>query len=194
LRSNKRILNKIKSWSGNPMLVAGMYRLFTYVAWEDIPEEYKEFFDEKAKEVWNKDLGAFTEENIELDIDAEIKAILKVLVKKNVTHSLGMIPIILADAYVYGIGTGPLEGKLLRIITQYKEFVDIDRDLAEQYTILSTVEFLKEVITKVNRELSFNIEDVTEKLMAEYDAVLKKQQRQNKLSLAAEKALSMVKK
>jgi hypothetical protein len=176
------------------MLVAGMYRLFTYVAWEDIPEEYKEFFDEKAKEVWNKDLGAFTEENIELDIDAEIKAILKVLVKKNVTHSLGMIPIILADAYVYGIGTGPLEGKLLRIITQYKEFVDIDRDLAEQYTILSTVEFLKEVITKVNRELSFNIEDVTEKLMAEYDAVLKKQQRQNKLSLAAEKALSMVKK
>ncbi len=189
LRTTKRILNKIQTWEGNPMLVAGIYRLFTYIPWEDIPEKYRKFFDPKAEETWNDDLKNFKEENIKLDIDAESKAILRLLVTKNVTHSLGMIPIVLADAYVYGIGVAPLQGKLLKLIGMYKEFIVLDRDLAEQYAILSVAELLNEIISSVDSEFSFDLEDVTSKIMKEYNSKDKKAKKKLSVDAAINVAL-----
>lgn len=180
------------------MLVAGMYRLFTYVPWDAIPEEHKEFFDDEAKKVWDKDLDQFTSENIELDIKAEIHAILKVLVKRNITHSLGLIPIVLADAYVYGVGIGPLQGKLIKIVEDYKDYVGIDRDLAEQYAVLTTIDYIKELVGKIGIELDFDIDEVTKELMDKYEKATEKQKqmaaRQIQLDAAANKALAKDKK
>jgi len=189
MQTTKRILNKIQSWEGNPMLVAGMYRLFTYVPWADIPVKYKQFFDPNAAETWDDDLDDFKEENIKLDIDAEAKAILQLLVKKNVTHSLGMIPIVLADTYVFGVGIAPLQGKLLKLISMYKDFIEIDRDLAEQYAILSVAELLNEIVTSVDSEFSFDLEVVTQKIMDEYNSKGKKAKKELSLEAAVDIAL-----
>ena len=50
MRTHKAILKKVKEWQGNPMMVAGVYRLFTYLPWSMIPEQYKEFFPKEAEE------------------------------------------------------------------------------------------------------------------------------------------------
>lgn len=188
MRTTKRILRQIKEWKEIPMMVAGMYRLFTYIPWEKIPEEYKAFFDEKAKEEWDKDLDSFKEKNIELDIEAEVKAILRVLVKKNVTHSLGLVPIVMADTFIHGINTNKYQAKLAKIIKEYTENVDLDRGLAEQLAIITTVGLLKEIIDDVNMDLSFDIDSVTDKLMKEYQEAVDKQAMNLKMKALAQQA------
>ena len=188
MRTTKRILRQINQWKEVPMMVSGMYRLFTYIPWEEIPEEYKQFFDEKAREEWDEDLDSFKEKNIELDIEAEVKAILRVLVKKNITHSLGLIPIILADSFIYGLSTNKYQAKLAKIIKEYTQNLDIDRSLAEQLAIISTVDLLKEVIDSVSMELSFDIDEVTAKLMSEYKNMVDQKAKDIKFRALAQQA------
>lgn len=160
MRTKKVILRKADEWKDNPMLVSGLYRLFTYLPWEAIPEEYKKFFPEESEKIWDEDLKDFDKKDILRDIDAEIRAILKVLVKKNITNSMGLIPMILADAYMYGVGIATFQGSLLKIINTYKLNMDVDRELAEQLVTIQTIELIKEIISKLNLNLSFDIEKV----------------------------------
>jgi len=168
LRTTKRILRQIKEWKDIPMMISGVYRLFTYIPWESIPEEYKQFFNADAEKDWNTDLDAFKEKNIALDVNAEIKAILRGMVKKNITHSLGLIPITLADIFMCGINVGRFQGELSKIISDFSKNIEIDRALAEQLALLSTIELLKKMIDSVDISLSFDIDEVTEKLIKEY--------------------------
>lgn len=194
LRTEKRILKKVESWKGNPMLVAGLYRLFTYIPWESIPEEYIEFFEEDAKNTWNDDLDKFKKEHINLDMQAEIHAILQTIAKRNITHALGLVPIILADAYVYGAGIATFQGRLVRIINEYKVNMDYDRDLAEQEAIFATVELLKDLASKTKLKLEYDIDEITQTIMERYSKAIAKQkemkQRDAILSTAAEAALA----
>ena len=168
MRTKKRILNKAAAWSNNPMMIAGTYKLFTYVPWADIPEKYKPFFDAKAADIWDTDLETYDEDLVKYDIERQIKAILQILVKKNVTHSVGLLPSILADAYAIGLGTSPFEGKILKIVEEYKEIVDFDRTLAEQYVLIKVVDLMKAIVKKLHYELSFDINHVVELLIKDY--------------------------
>jgi hypothetical protein len=169
LRTKKEALRKIEEWKNNPMLVSGIYRLFTYLPWDTIPEEYKTFFPAEAKEKWDEDLSSYGKTEVELDIDAEVRAILKVLVKKNVTHCMGLIPMVLADVYMHGTGISVFQSSLIKIINNYKKYVDIDRQLAEQYSMIEIIDLLKTIINKVGIKLSFDIDIVAAKLNEEYE-------------------------
>lgn len=169
MRTQKVILRKVKEWKNNPMLVAGIYRLFTYITWDAIPEEYKAFFPKEARETWDDDLKKYGKQDMLLDINAEIKAILKVLAKKNVTHCLGLIPLVLADIYMYGASIAKFQGSLLKIINNYKDYVEVDRSLAEQYAIIETVELLKNIVNTIKIDLAFNIDEVLQKLLVDYN-------------------------
>lgn len=169
MRTQKVILRKIKEWKDNPMLVAGIYRLFTYIPWEAIPDEYKSFFPEEAKDTWDDDLKNYGKKDMLLDINTEVRAILQVLAKKNVTHCLGLVPIVLADIYMYGAGINKFQSSLLKIISSYKEYVDIDRPLAEQYAIIGTVELLKNIVNNIKIKLTFDIDAVLQKLLSDYN-------------------------
>ena len=158
LKTQKNILKKINQWEGNAMMVAGLYRLFTYLPWEKVPEKYKEFFPPEAHEKWDEDLDKYTEEELKLDVEAEIRAMLNVLAKRNVTNSLGIIPMILADLYVMDKPIGPIQGKLLSTIELYKENVYFDRYLAENLAMFDIFEMLTEIVKKAKLKLSFNLD------------------------------------
>lgn len=168
MRTEKVILRKINEWKNNPMLVSGVYRLFTYLPWEKIPDEYKEFFPEEAKEKWNDDLKTYTKENILLDIGAQINALVKVMAKKNITHSIGLIPMIMADIFMYGKSIIKIQTVLNKLIKEYKDYIMIDRNLAEQYSAIILLDLLRYIIKYVNIEFTYDFEDAAEKVMEKY--------------------------
>jgi len=149
VKTHKAILKKIEEWEGNPMLVAGMYRLFAYLPWSLVPEKYKEFFPEDAKEAWLKDDGTYTEEDLKQDIESEIAAILNTIAKRNITNAFGIVPMMLADLFIMNKRIGSVQGKLFKVINNYKENVVLDRQLAEQYAMFEIFDVLKEIVKKV---------------------------------------------
>lgn len=164
MKTHKSILKKINEWEGNAMMVAGVYRLFTYLPWDQVPEKYKSFFPEEAKEKWDDDLGKYNEEELKLDIEAEIRALLNVLAKKNITNALGVVPMILADVFVIGKPTGALQGKLLKVITTYKDILELDRTLAEQLTMFEIFDIVETIVKKASLKLSFDLQTAIEQV------------------------------
>lgn len=165
MRTHKTILRKVNEWEGNPMMVAGLYRLFIYLPWALVPEKYKEFFPEEAKVEWDKDVYDTDINLVKQDIASEIRAILNVIAKKNITQSLGIIPMILADAFIAGQNIGNLHGQLSSIINTYKEHVDLDRQLAEQLAMFEIFELLKLVVEKLKIELPFDMDQAIEQVI-----------------------------
>lgn len=173
MKTNKSILRKISEWEGDPMLVAGMYRLFVYLPWDLIPDKYKEFFKEDAKDNWDNDLEAkANEKSIYQDIESEIRTILQELPKKNIINCLGIIPMLLADAFIIGHNVGTIQGKLFSIINRYKSNITIDIGLAEGLAIHEVLELLKEIESKFKLKLSFDLDKASEQVL---DAVNKVQ-------------------
>lgn len=175
MRTNKTILRKINEWDGNPMLVAGMYRLFTYLPWSLVPEKYKEFFPAEAKETWDDDIGKVDLELLKQDIISEVRAILNVLAKRNVTHALGLIPMILADLFIIDRNIGAIQGHLSKIIADYKQNVDIDRELAEQLAMVDVIELLESIIKKASITLTFDFDKAVEQVLAAASKLLEEQ-------------------
>ena len=169
MRTERAILRRIKMWKDNPMLVAGVYRLFTYIRWEKIPDDYKKFFDEKAKEKWDDDLNTYKNKDIALDIKAEMQAILQVLGKKNITHSMGLIPMIMADVYMYGKSTDKIQADILRVIKNYKNYVDVDRTLSEKYAVRAIIDILRYIKRELNLDLPFDFELAISQVLKQYD-------------------------
>lgn len=169
MRTEKTTLRKVKEWQSLPRLVTGMYRLFTYLTWENIPEEYKQFYPPEAKEVWNEDLKLFKEKNIKLDIDAEIKAVFRGLFKKNITQVLSILPIILADVYMLGKPITKQQVKLNKITEEYLKHLEVDSDLAELVAIFDIVDLLTELSKLAEVNLEFNPRKMLDKILAQND-------------------------
>jgi hypothetical protein len=169
LRTQKEILRKVELWKDNPMFVSGLYRLFTYLPWSKVPEEYKEFFPKEAAEMWDNDLDLYGNHEVKQDINSEIRAILQVLVKKNITHGIGLVPMILADIYANGNGITIFQGRLSKITDAYKENISYDRELGEKLATFEVIDLLKEISIKLNIDLSFDIDVVVEQLTEQFN-------------------------
>jgi hypothetical protein len=164
MKTEKKILKKIDEWSTNPLIVPAIYRLMTYIRWEAIPEKYKQFFSKEAAEKWNDDLDSFKEENIMLDIDAEIKAAFKGLFKRNIIQVLGIIPIILADIFVIDKPVARAQARLIKITKEYLKNYEIDKALAEAYAIIDLVEFLGYLQDLAKLKNKLNLTDLLAKI------------------------------
>jgi hypothetical protein len=169
MRAKKSIICKVENWKSTPMLVTGLYRLFTYLPWNAVPSDYKQFFKKEAQAIWNDDLKTFKEDNIKKDMVTEIKGILTGLTTKNITQTLGIIPMVLADAFICGANIDKLVYGLLNLIKEYIGFADIDRDLAERYAILGIAEILKKVVRRVELSLDFDIDVVVKRILTHFD-------------------------
>lgn len=165
MRTHKAILKKVKEWQGNPMMVAGVYRLFTYLPWSMIPEQYKEFFPKEAEEKWDEDIGEINLAHLKMDIESEVRAILNMMAKKNVTHCLGLVPMVLADVFIIERSVASLQGRLSKIINTYKENMDIDMELAEYLAVHDLFELLKEILNKSKINVSFNLDKAFEQVL-----------------------------
>jgi len=167
LKNHKSILRKVKEWEGNPMLVAGLYRLFAYLPWDLVPDKYKEFFPEDAKEAWIKDDGIHSIEELKMDVESEVRAILNTIAKKNITNSFGLVPMILADLFIMEKRTGPLQGRLFKIIETYKENINLDRTLAEQYAMFEIFDLLKAIVKKagIEKEMLFDLDKAIDQVV-----------------------------
>jgi len=167
MKTHRAILKKIEDWEGNPMFVAGLYRLFAYLPWDLVPEKYKEFFPEDAKDTWMKDDGDYDVEEIKMDIESEIRAILNTIAKKNITNAFGIIPMIFADLYMMDKRTGSLQGQLNKIISTYKENVELDRKLAEQLAMFEIFDLLRTIIkrTGIQGQMVFDMEKAIDQVI-----------------------------
>ena len=91
-----------------------------------------------------------------MDIESEVRAILNMMAKKNVTHCLGLVPMVLADVFIIERSVASLQGRLSKIINTYKENMDIDMELAEYLAVHDLFELLKEILNKSKINVSFN--------------------------------------
>lgn len=168
MRTERAILKRVKFWKDNPMLVSGVYRLFIYLDWSSIPEEYHEFFPKESKDTWDTGEDSHSVSSIIKDVKAEIYALIKVLAKKNVTHCLGMVPMIMADVFMCGKSTDKLQGDLLNTINNYKTYVSFGRDLAEEYATRSIIEILRDVMKTLRIGVDFDFDKAAENILAKF--------------------------
>lgn len=176
MRKQKAILSLVDEWKKEPLLVTGLYRLFTYLPWKEIPKEYHSWFPAEAKKDWNKDLKGFKESHIALDVQTQIVAILNALDKKNIIQTFSILPIMLADVYVYGKSVDKLQEELINTTNDFANAVTTaGRGLAEVAAIYSLVDMLKEVQLKLDLKLDFSIDEQLDKIIEKInvDAVMK---------------------
>lgn len=169
MRTEKAVLRRIKAWKNNPMLVSGVYRLFTYIHWDKIPEEYHEFFPEEAKETWDNNLDLFSKREVALDILAQIQALLKLVAKKNIINCLGIIPMLMADIYMFGKSTDRVQADLLKVIRNYQDYIDIDRALAEEYAAKAIIDLFKYIISYLKLKPHFDFDNAIEGVLKNYE-------------------------
>ena len=169
-KTDKVVISKAVGWLKNPMYVSGAYRLFTYVKWENLPEEYKKFYPADAAAMWNDDLENFKHKNIMLDIESEIKAVYRELIDKNLVHAMGLVPIIIADMFMLDKHHMKVEVKLNKVISTYIEDLKHDRDMAEVAAAYAVVEVLEFIVKKLN--LSSRV--LVEPLMSYVDSAYSK--------------------
>lgn len=169
MRQKKTILKKINRWHKHPLLITGLYRLFTYIPYEEIPEMHRQFFNEEAKEIWNTDLKDYTEAKILDGIDTQIKDLLRSFSERAYVQTIGMIPVVLADVFVYGQSIDKLLLETLSLSEEYASWTAVDRDLAEHYTMLGIAEILKEIVKKVNLKLNYNIDEIVNRFVTHFD-------------------------
>lgn len=167
MRTEKTIQRLINEWKGNQLLVTGLYRLFTYIKWENISKEYQEHFPPEAKEKWNEDLKDYKEHHILLDIQTEMVSVLNALDKKNITQAFSVIPIMLADTYVYGKPIVKLQVALINATNQFiKNVGTAGRELAEVAAIYDIVDILKEVKKLLKLNLNFDIDEQLDRIIS----------------------------
>ena len=165
MRTEKTILRKTAEWKHNARLTPGMYRLFTYVRWEAIPEEYKSFYPKEAQETWNDDLKDFKEEHIRLDLDAEIKAVFRGLFGKKITQSLSILPIIIADMYALGYPTAKAQAMLHKLTNNFIEYTSTDLKLAEVNAMFDITDLLEYIIKTTKLDTNINLKDMLDKII-----------------------------
>lgn len=167
MRGKKQILRKVDAISKNALMSPAIYRLLTYVDWESVPEKYKSFYPDEAKDVWNNDLDTFKEENVLLDLDTEIKAVFTALNKKLIIQALAFVPIVLADFYVLGNPMDPYEVRVKELTDRYiKNTVELDRHHADYLAMLDISDLMSDIIEKGNLDLK---EDLPTILITVYD-------------------------
>lgn len=167
MRTKKAIKRRIKAWQNNAMFVSGIYKLFTYLPFAEIPEEYKQYFNQEAIDVWDKDLDSFTEKDMYSFIDNQIRLILTLLSKGNVVSAVGLIPTVLADIFMFDYSVDQLQAKLNKLIKNYASTAELKPLLAEELATIETFEILRDVqrLLKDYRP-SYNLELSEESIVA----------------------------
>lgn len=173
MRTEKAILRKVREWANNPLIVIGIYRLFTYLKWEAIPEQYKSHFSAEAQATWNDDLETFKEHDIRLDIGAEITAVFQSLFKHNTTQALSVIPIILADIYMLGKPTAKAQKMVINITNKFTKNFQVDPDLAQAYAVFEIVELLEYLIKLADITLPYSPQELLSKVLEKSTAKAK---------------------
>ena len=56
VKTTEQILKKVEEWRQSPLLTTGIYTLFTYIPFKAIPDEYKDFFEKEAADIWDTQL------------------------------------------------------------------------------------------------------------------------------------------
>lgn len=163
-RAVKSILRKIETWKTAEMST-GLYRLFTYLTWEEIPEKYKKFFSEEAKKLW-LEVGASDTDGIAEDTDMMINNILLELSKGNITLTFPLIPPLLADLFVLGRGTDRLQAAYMTIIRDYLEVRKFDVQLASIEAALKISNLIDKIVKAMGVEVSINISETMDNILA----------------------------
>jgi len=165
--NSEAILKKVNEWKSMPEMVPAVYRLFVFLDWKDIPKEYQDNYDTRAKDIWDDDIDLLWD-RIEIDTEITVKAVFDELLKRNVVAAFGITPIILADVFVRGYKTGKWQGKMMSIVNNYKNYVAYDRQTAELDTLLRMGSFIEELCRKTKITLTFDLVNVIEKITTEY--------------------------
>lgn len=166
-RTEQAILKKVNEWKTQPEMVPAVYRLFVFLKWSSIPNEYKDKFDPRAEEIWDNDLESQLE-NIQVDTEVTIKAILEELSKKHIVAALALVPIILADLFMVGGKPGKLQGDLALLTTEYKNTVEYDRQVAEIEAMLKLEDIITNVVRRMKIKLDFDLGMTMDKLFRDF--------------------------
>jgi len=175
LRGKKQILRKVEAISNNALMSPAIYRLLTYVDWELVPEKYKSFYPEEAKDLWDSDLETFKDDNVLLDLDTEIKAVFRALNNKLIIQALAFVPIVLADFYILGNPMDPYETRVKKLTDRFiKNTIELEKHYADYLAMLDIADLLEDIIEKGNLEIKEDLPTILINLFSIYEEDIKK--------------------
>lgn len=175
MRGKKQILRKVEAISNNALMSPAIYRLLTYVDWELVPEKYKSFYPEEAKDLWDSDLETFKDDNVLLDLDTEIKAVFRALNNKLIIQALAFVPIVLADFYILGNPMDPYETRVKKLTDRFiKNTIELEKHYADYLAMLDIADLLEDIIEKGNLEIKEDLPTILINLFSIYEEDIKK--------------------
>ncbi len=158
VKTTEQILKKVEEWRQSPLLTTGIYTLFTYIPFKSIPDEYKDFFEKEAADIWDTQLD-LTGKEFEVVYSQLVRGVLGQLKNLNIVAAFGFIPMLLADAWVHGVKIGNLEQQLIVAVEKYQEEVAVERPITEMNAIITITEFILELLDKLKIDLKLQGKD-----------------------------------
>lgn len=170
-QTTQKIKEKFEYWRKDPLTSPAGYRLLAYLPWEEVPEEIKGFMPENAEEEWNN--NDITADELKKDLELTIKEIYLYLTKQLTVTAYMFVPVLLADIWILGKGTGQLEGQYRTSINAYGDRAQYDRPLAEAEAILSITDLIKKIAKKVDVELPMDLDELANRIIVDQDLLNK---------------------
>lgn len=169
MKTDKAILRRINAWKTNPMLVSGVYKLFTYIPFEKIPAEYAGHFAEEARKIWDEDIRNFTVEQMHEMLNSEIILVLESLASGNVVNAVGFFPTVLADLWAFDYPVDKLTGKLNKEISDYTKLLKTNKPLADEVLMLSMFQMIHDIHKMLpDFKPTYDIEKTEEKIIEKF--------------------------
>jgi len=160
IRTKDEILNKVEELRQDATTAPAAYILFTYLSWEDIPDQYKINFDDEAEKVWAEE-EKITRESWKAHIK-QILYVLQAIAQGNITVAFGFIPMIIANLWVAKIDVKHIENSYKSVVQTFIDYVDLNRPEAEIDAILTITDILNQIIKKSRIKLGINITNFAE--------------------------------
>lgn len=171
-RNKTEIKEEIKKFRQDPILAVGIYRLFTYIPFKDIPKDYQAHYKEEAKEMWDKDLKedlSFDKKQVLADVDIFYTTIITMLSKGQITTALGTVSMILADLFMVGFNINKCIEKVLKVQHNLIGNLEYDRDIANLYALVEIMELLKYIKNRYKLDITLDLDFVLDDILSNYD-------------------------
>lgn len=166
MRTVKTIKRQVEAWSNEPAMVTGVFRLLTYIPWNQIEEKYKGHFPPEAKDTWNDDLENYKDKHIMLDLATEVTSVFNALHLKNITQALSILPIMVADTFALGKKVGKYQRKLKEVTNNFLKYANEGgRELAEVATMYEITDFINDIVKETQLTLQYHPDEMLEKIL-----------------------------
>lgn len=163
-RKVKTILRKAESMRQDAKTAIGGYRLYTFIPWEQIPEEIKPYFPENSEEAWDKEIST---DGLEVDIEIQVKGLLNDLARGNILRAVMLLPTIIADIFILGHETKNYERRYRDMLSDYSLTYWLDTLIADIDIVTKSTTLINDMLSRAEINPGVDIKEFRDSVVSE---------------------------